>query len=106
MWSNYEIVEKRWFFEALISTGAIGNTQSNQLKSESSDYYNIGYMKLESAMFSYNLFLSRFCEILTNFKMDSIKWGGIYKLILHHFNPNVIKKIRNDTKLKSTALEW
>tara|TARA_A100000164_G_C21338501_1_gene509894 strand:+ start:74 stop:259 length:186 start_codon:yes stop_codon:yes gene_type:complete len=28
------------------------------------------------------------------------------KLALHHFNPNDIKKIRKDTKLKSTALDW
>jgi hypothetical protein len=37
--------------------------------------------------------------------MDSIKWNE-KKLTLHHFNPNDIKQIRNDTKLKSTALEW
>ena len=106
MWSNFEMVENKRFFDALISTGAIEYIKSNQLKSELSDYYNLEYMKLKSAIFSDNLCFNRFSERLTNFKIDSIKWNGMDNFTLHHFNPNDIKKIRNDTKLKSTALEW
>ena len=106
MWGNYELLENNRFFDALVSTGAIEYIKSNELKSELSDYYNLEYMKLKSAIFSDNLCFNRFSERLTNFKIDSIKWNGMGKLALHHFNPNDIKKIRKDTKLKSTALDW
>jgi hypothetical protein len=105
MWSHYEMAGNKRFFDALISTGAIEYIISNQLKSELSDYYNLEYMKLKTTSLADNLCFNRFSDRLTDFKMDSIKWNR-KNLTLHHFNPNDIKQIRNDTKLKSTALEW
>ena len=76
IWSNYEMFENKRLFDALISIGAIEYVTIYLQKRELTDYYNLEYTTLKSAIFSDNLFFNRLSERLTNFKMDSIKWNG------------------------------
>ncbi len=105
MWSNFEMLQNKRYFDGLVSTGALEFIESKQLQSELSDYYNFHYTQIKTAVFTDNLSFNRFSDRLTNYKIDSVAYNK-GSLSEHHFNPIDVKLIRNDAKLKSSALDW
>ena len=106
IWGNSDLFDNKGFYESLISTGGIDFIRSQKLQSELSSYYNNLYTFLEQAANLDNASFQRFSDHIVNYRLDSIKYEwGTYGT-KYYFNENDLKKIRNDVRLKSTAMQW
>jgi len=107
IWGNSELFENKNFFNALVSTGSLEFIKNKELQSELNNYYNGIYTILNNTMETDNRSFLRFGDKLTDYKMDSIKYGSIEgNITKHYFDQSAIIKIRKDKKLKSIALDW
>ena len=106
IWGNSDLFDNKGFYESLISTGGIDFIRSQKLQSELSSYYNNSYTLLEQAADLDNGSFQRFSDHIVKYRLDSInyKWGTFDKKF--YFNENDLKKIRNDIRLKSIAMQW
>jgi len=106
IWGNSDLFDNNGFYESLISTGGIDFIRSQKLQSELSEYYNNLYTLLEHAANLDDASFQRFSDHIVNYRLDSInyEWGTFDTK--YYFNENDLKKIRNDIRLKSTAMQW
>ena len=106
IWGNSDLFDNKRFFESLISTGGIDFIKSENLQSELSEYYNNLYNLIEQASSLDDASFKRFSEQIVNYRLDSINyvWGSTGSRF--YFNENDLKKIRNDIRLKSIAMQW
>ena len=106
IWGNSDLFDNKRFFESLISTGGIDFIRSEKLQGELSSYYNNSYNLIEQAANLDNASFQRFSDQIVNYRLDSInyEWGTYNNRF--YFNENDLKKIRNDIRLKSIAMQW
>ena len=106
VWGNSDLFDNKRFFESLISTGGIDFIRSEKLQGELSSYYNNLYNLIEQAADLDNSSFQRFSDQIVNYRLDSINYEWANFNNRFYFNKNDLKKIRNDIRLKSTAMQW